>query len=416
MTPLIHQDRLPFCDAYGAGSRRCPLVVEIAVCGVVGLGLYLCSLYSFLLFHILAELFSIIIAMAVFMFVFNTRRYVKNDFWAFLGLVYFFIGAIDILHTLAYSGMNVFSAAGVNLSSQMWLAARYLEATAFLAAPLFLTRRLSVVATGSALTVAVGLIIASIFYWRIFPLTFVEGVGLTPFKIVSEYLISLLLLAAAGLFYKKRTFLDRDVYWLIIFSMLTTVLSEMVFTLYTDPYGSASLVGHFAKILSFYLIYKAIIHTGLQKPYALLFHDLQEKKEALVAAKVQLEDRVRARTADLVVARDRLQQEVREREGLIAKIRASEKELDQYRLKLEEKVQERTLKLEERTVELEKSQMALRSLLEDVKEVQEEVEEKNRVLERFNKVMVGRELRMVELKNEIRGLRALPGQDVKAVE
>ncbi|MBW6521394.1 MAG: IS110 family transposase [Desulfoarculaceae bacterium] len=60
-------------------------------------------------------------------------------------------------------------------------------------------------------------------------------------------------------------------------------------------------------------------------------------------AKVQLEDRVRARTADLVVARDRLQQEAREREGF-------------------------------------------------------------------------RELRMVELKNESRGLRALPGQEVKAGE
>jgi nitrate/nitrite-specific signal transduction histidine kinase len=94
-------------------------------------------------------------------------------------------------------------------------------------------------------------------------------------------------------------------------------------------------------------------------------------------------------------------------EALLAKMRASEKELGLYRLKLEEKVQERT-------VDLEKSQTALRSLLEDVKEVQKEVEEKNRVLQRFNKVMVGRELRMVELKNEIRKLTAQPGQDAAA--
>jgi hypothetical protein len=263
------------------------MVVEIAACGVVGLGLYLCSLYSCLLFHSLAELFSIIIAMSVFMFTINTRHYVENDFLVFLGLSYFFIGAIDILHALAYSGTNIFPEGGINLSSQTWLAACYLEAAAFLVAPLFLARMLSVAATGSALTVAAGLIVAAIFYWQVFSLTFVEGFGLTPFKIISEYLLSLLLLTAALLLYKKRTFLDREVYRLIVLSILTTSLSEMVFTLYTGPYDGVSLVGHFFKILSCYLIYQAIIHTGLQKPYALLFHDLREKKEAIVAVNVR---------------------------------------------------------------------------------------------------------------------------------
>lgn len=103
----------------------------------------------------------------------------------------------------------------------------------------------------------------------------------------------------------------------------------------------------------------------------------------------------------IVVARD------------ITERKASEKELEEYRVKLEEKVLERTATLEERTAELEKSQTALQFLLEDVNEVQKEVAEKNRELERFNQVMVGRELRMIELKNEIRELRMQFGQDVE---
>ncbi|MBU1240587.1 PAS domain S-box protein [Myxococcota bacterium] len=41
-----------------------------------------------------------------------------------------------------------------------------------------------------------------------------------------------------------------------------------------------NIVGHFLKIVSFYLIYAAIIHMGLQKPYSSLFSDLahSEKK------------------------------------------------------------------------------------------------------------------------------------------
>ncbi len=38
-------------------------------------------------------------------------------------------------------------------------------------------------------------------------------------------------------------------------------------------------MGHFFKIVSFYLIYKAIIETGLTRPYALLFRNLKQSEE-----------------------------------------------------------------------------------------------------------------------------------------
>ena len=46
-----------------------------------------------------------------------------------------------------------------------------------------------------------------------------------------------------------------------------TVAEELAFTLYKDdPYGPANLIGHYLKIVSFYLIYRAIIRTGLTQP------------------------------------------------------------------------------------------------------------------------------------------------------
>ena len=39
-------------------------------------------------------------------------------------------------------------------------------------------------------------------------------------------------------------------------------------------YDLSNFIGHFLKILSFYLVYKAIIETGLVKPYNLLFRNL----------------------------------------------------------------------------------------------------------------------------------------------
>ena len=50
---------------------------------------------------------------------------------------------------------------------------------------------------------------------------------------------------------------------------------------YVSVYGLSNLIGHFFKIVSFYLIYKAIIETGLVKPYDLLFRDLKLREAEL---------------------------------------------------------------------------------------------------------------------------------------
>ena len=45
---------------------------------VVLIGLYLASLYNYLLFHSLAEGFSIVIACGIFIVAWNTRRYIDR--------------------------------------------------------------------------------------------------------------------------------------------------------------------------------------------------------------------------------------------------------------------------------------------------------------------------------------------------
>ena len=58
-------------------------------------GLYLTSLYSYLLFHSLAEIFSIVIAFCIFIIAWNSRRLLDNNYLLFIGIAYLFVGAID---------------------------------------------------------------------------------------------------------------------------------------------------------------------------------------------------------------------------------------------------------------------------------------------------------------------------------
>jgi PAS domain S-box-containing protein len=252
-------------------------------------GLWATSLYSYLLFHSIAELFSIIVACGIFMLAWNSRQFTKNDYLLFIGIAYLFIGALDLTHTLAYKGMGIFQGYHANLSTQLWIAARYVESASLLIAPLLVGRKLKTNFVFLGYIIATTVLLGSILYWHVFPVCFIEGEGLTIFKKVSEYIISFILIASVVVFFNKRKEFERDILRLLIASIVVTIVSELAFTLYADSYGHASLIGHYLKFVSFYLIYVAVIRTGLTRPFALLFRDLKQSEDTLRAAEEYLE-------------------------------------------------------------------------------------------------------------------------------
>jgi len=242
-------------------------------------GLYFASLYSYLLFHSFAEIFSIIVAFGIFIVAWNSRRFLDNNYFIFIGIAYLFVGHMDLAHMLAYPGMGVLPGYGTNTAAQLWIVARYIESLSLLIAPLLIGRKLKVNLLFPVYGLTILIAAASIFYWNNFPVCFVEDIGLTPFKKISEYVISLILIGSIFAMFLKRREFDTSVLRLLYASIIVTVASELSFTFYEHPYGLPNLIGHFLKIASFYLIYKAIIETGLVRPYGLLFRSLKQSEE-----------------------------------------------------------------------------------------------------------------------------------------
>ncbi len=123
------------------------------------------------------------------------------------------------------------------------------------------------------------------FYWKIFPICFIEGDGLTPFKKISEYIISSILLVDILLLIKFKNTFTKRIYRQLAWCMIFTICSELAFTFYISNYGFSNLVGHYFKLFSFYLIYKAIIETGIEAPFAIIFKELVDTGKQLREAK-----------------------------------------------------------------------------------------------------------------------------------
>ena len=248
---------------------------------LIAIVLYLISINNYLLFHSLAEFFSIIISCAVFMVIWNSRRYINNNFFIIVGIAYLFISMMDLIHTFTYKGVNIIPGTTANLPTQIWIASRLMQSITLMLAPFFIGKKIKTSNVFYLYLFIFSILLASVFYWKIFPQCYVEGYGLTPFKKISEYFISLVLLASLFTLYKKKKNFDASLFHLIDASIIVTILSELNFTLYISVYGFFNFLGHLLKIISFYLIYRAIIVAGLQNPFNILFGRLKEKEEDL---------------------------------------------------------------------------------------------------------------------------------------
>jgi len=286
-----------------AASRGWRILIK-TVCLLLGTAaLFLLSRFNYLLFHGVAELSSVAVAITTFSIGWHTRHINRNHSFTLLAAAYLSIGVLDLFHTLSYKGMGVFPGTGTDVPTQFWIAARSLQAGAYLASGWLLGRNGPFKARNWMLGFSVAGLLLSLAIWpiNVFPSCLTKA-GLTPFKIGSEYLISATLAGSAWLYWRKRAGLDRGLINLMLASIGLAILSELTFTLYQDVYGLANCLGHLFKIGSVFLVYRALTLGSLRTPYQTLFRELSLSHQALdqeLVQRRQIEQQLRAANCEL---------------------------------------------------------------------------------------------------------------------
>jgi len=260
-----------------SATKQKYVLISIVLAAAVA-GLYVLSRHNYPLFHSFADGITVLIAAGVFVLVWSRRRLLDNQYYLFVGIAFLFFAFWDFLHLLGNKDMGVFPQYG-NMGPTLYIVSRYFLAVSMLAAPLFIRRRLNVGVTFALYSVATVLLILSIFYWRNFPVTYIEGVGLTPFKVISDYVICGILLVSLVLLAINRRTLDTRVFRLVTYSFILFIATGLVFTTYTDPFGVTNALGHFFQIASFYLVYAAFLETVVVRPQDILYRNVKESEE-----------------------------------------------------------------------------------------------------------------------------------------
>lgn len=254
------------------------VLLESAGIVAVLLVLAIISTYNYLVFHSIIEIFTIVVSFSIFFLIWNGRKYIDNGFFIILGAGFLFSGGIDIVHTLAYKGMGVFSFGGADLPTQLWIAARYLQASSLLLAPFAIGRKVRFLPTLIAFGAVFSILLWSIFA-GFFPHCYIEGQGLTPFKVSSEYAISGILILSVLLLIRARDAFDPSVFSYLVLANAFTIAAGLSFTAYVSVYGFANMLGHLLRLVAVFLWYRAFLVVGVNRPYDLLWRELTRERD-----------------------------------------------------------------------------------------------------------------------------------------
>ena len=237
-------------------------------------GICLTGLWSEPLLLALAEVVSITLLFAVFMFAWNARAFLDSDYFLLLGIACLSLAILEGLHMFSHPWFGVVPG-GLETSSLALLAGRYLQGVSFLVAVAFVRHKLRPLPTLlSFLGVAAALVAVILLVSR--PYCYAPDGNPTLFNSVSHWVTAGILVAALALLNRSSHRFSKRVLALVSAAIAVTTLASVAFGLTHLLSGPWQALGQLLLAASSYLIYKAFVETGFTKPYDLLFHNLKE--------------------------------------------------------------------------------------------------------------------------------------------
>ncbi len=236
---------------------------------------------DFLPLHTLLEFSSVLVAFMVFGVTWHSVSPTRSVNITLLGCAMLASGLLDLAHTLSYKGMPDFiTPSSPEKGIAFWLAARFTVAMSLCITSFLPATSLCKPQSRYALLTGFGLY-SLLIYWvvlfhqSVLPRTFVEGQGLTEFKIACEWGIIGLFVIAASRFWQSTGNTDKHNLKTYFFTAAVVfIMSELFFTQYKTTTDAFNVLGHFYKTIGYLLLYQAVFVSTVQAPY----HEVEQQQ------------------------------------------------------------------------------------------------------------------------------------------
>ncbi|MCL5408708.1 MAG: ATP-binding protein [Candidatus Omnitrophica bacterium] len=255
--------------------------------------LYLVNQYNVILFQTISEIFLVVICIGIFFVTWNSKIFIKNNFFLFLGISLFFVGVIHITHIILYSSISApLLLKNPNVHEQVRLVSWYFLGASFLSSFYFINKKIETYVIIPILG-GITFIVLFLIYNGIFPVCYTSKHTLTSFDETSNYIISAIFLISILLLYRKKRFFDTAIFKFLLISIILFMITVPIFSFQKDIPEIFIFLAFSITILAFYILYKGMIETTLTNPYSMLFKEIKESHDDIENLNKQLQQNIR---------------------------------------------------------------------------------------------------------------------------
>lgn len=240
-------------------KRHASLLALIAV-------LMFTAAWNLSLSRTLAEMFTLGVALTLFVVMWHTYDFTRNHVFMYLGCGYFGVGVLGLFHALGFAGSTIYGPDTPQLAAQFGLAARGVEALAWATSPWFFRRPLHGASTFGGFGLLVLLLVGLIFSGVFLPVP-LPSFEPPPASLWGELPILAFWIIALGLYLRFGGDMAPDIRARMLWAMGFSLAGEVMLGQFFPPHDLISLAGQCFSLISIWLIFNVITATTLTRPF-----------------------------------------------------------------------------------------------------------------------------------------------------
>ncbi|MFJ7735406.1 EAL domain-containing protein [Lysinibacillus sp. NPDC097287] len=237
---------------------------------------------NYVTIHLMIEILIIVVSLTIAIQSWLISPYLLSSTRLYLGALFLTIGLLEIAHALSYKGMPFFITDSTPYAAT-WF---FIMSRLFLAIGLFIifyfkektindSHRWIVYSLSMCVTIACVVLV----YSQILPNLINEGSGPTVLKNSLQY-GAVFVQVALLLFLMSHFKVAPRRIFLLVGGSIYLIVSDILYTTYNDVYDIKNFTGHIFQLSAFYIFFRAIYYSSIEKPFQQLIETQKHLKKS----------------------------------------------------------------------------------------------------------------------------------------